>query len=94
MICLFSSIGYLATVERLRTAVATMAGHLERGGVLVVEPWILPEAWIEGRAPEVEVVEDGERKLVRVIATSRQDATRCCAFTCRGRAAGEIRPLD
>lgn len=94
VICLFSSIGYLATVERLRTAVATMAGHLEPGGVLVVEPWILPEAWIEGRAPDVEVVEDGERKLVRVIATSRQDATSVLRIHYAVAAAGEIQTAD
>jgi len=71
--CLFSSVGYLGTVERLRAAVGAMAGHLEPGGVLVVEPWILPEAWIEGTTT-VEVVEDGDRKLVRVIASSRDGA--------------------
>jgi SAM-dependent methyltransferase len=92
--CLFSSIGYLATVERLRTAVATMAGHLEPGGVLVVEPWILPEAWIEGRAPDVEVVEDGERRLVRVIATSRQDTTSVLRIHYAVAAAGEIQTAD
>jgi len=60
-------------VERLRAAVGAMARHLEPGGVLVVEPWILPEAWIEGTTT-VEVVEDGDRKLVRVIASSRDGA--------------------
>ena len=71
--CLFSSVGYLGTVERLRAAVAAMARHLEPGGVLVVEPWVLPEAWL-GAMTTVEVVEDGDRKLVRVIASSRDGA--------------------
>jgi hypothetical protein len=60
----------------------------------VVEPWILPEAWIEGRAPDVEVVEDGERKLVRVIATSRQDATSVLRIHYAVAAAGEIQTAD
>ena len=72
--CLFSSVGYLGTVERLRAAVAAMAGHLQPGGVLVVEPWILPEAWIEGGTTTVDVVEDGDRKLVRVTASGRRGA--------------------
>src|ERR671923_34446 len=38
--CLFSSIGYVLTVEGLTAAVAAMARHLEPGGVLVVEPWL------------------------------------------------------
>ena len=68
--CLFSAVGYLTTVERLRAGIAAMARHLEPGGVLVVEPWVLPEAWLDGTTT-VEVVEDGDRKLVRVIASSR-----------------------
>jgi SAM-dependent methyltransferase len=72
--CLFSSVGYLGTVQRLGAAVAAMAGHLEPGGVLVVEPWILPEAWIEGGKNSVEVVDDEDRKLVRVMVSSREGA--------------------
>jgi SAM-dependent methyltransferase len=41
--CLFSSIGYAHTPERLQAAVATMARHLEPGGVLVLEPWLWPD---------------------------------------------------
>ena len=40
--CLFSSIGYVGTVERLDQAIATMAAHLEPGGTLIVEPWLSP----------------------------------------------------
>jgi SAM-dependent methyltransferase len=92
--CLFSSVGYLATVERLRSAVAAMARHLEPGGVLVVEPWILPEAWIEGGATTVEVVEDGDRKLVRVIASSRDGAMSTLRIHYAVAAAGEVRSAD
>lgn len=40
--CMFSSIGYAHTPERLDAAVAAMARHLAPGGVLIVEPWLLP----------------------------------------------------
>jgi len=43
--CLFSSIGYMTTLEDLRRAIERMAAHLVPGGVLIVEPWITPEAW-------------------------------------------------
>ena len=43
VICMFSSIGYAHTLERLGRAVASMAAHLAPGGVLVVEPWLWPE---------------------------------------------------
>ena len=46
--CLFSAIGYVGTEERLHAAVAAMARHLEPGGVLLVEPWLEPHAWIPG----------------------------------------------
>ena len=47
--CLFSSIGYAHTTERLHAAFSSMAAHLTRGGVLVVEPWFAPDAWEWGR---------------------------------------------
>ncbi len=46
--CLFSSIGYMLTVDDLGRAVACMAAHLAPGGVLVVEPWFGPDQWIDG----------------------------------------------
>lgn len=47
--CLFSSIGYVKTVERMEHAIANMARHLRPGGVLVVEPWFSPEQYWVGR---------------------------------------------
>lgn len=46
--CLFSSIGYAKSEDDLDTAVANMAAHLEPGGVLVIEPWLFPEAFTDG----------------------------------------------
>jgi SAM-dependent methyltransferase len=46
--CLFSAIGYVATVARLNLAVAAMARHVRPGGVLIVEPWITPDKWTSG----------------------------------------------
>ncbi len=40
--CMFSSIGYVGTPERLDSAFAAMARHVVPGGVLIVEPWLLP----------------------------------------------------
>jgi SAM-dependent methyltransferase len=70
--CLFSSIGYTASVAGLRAATRAMANHLNPGGVLVIEPWILPGAWapLDGRS-HVDVVEDGNTTLVRVRTNRR-----------------------
>jgi len=63
--CLFSSIGYLMTLEALEAALAAMTRHLEPGGVLVVEPWLSPEAV---RIPHVGAVfvDEPELKIARV----------------------------
>lgn len=55
VLCLFSSIGYVRTLDGLQRALAAMARQLAPGGVLVVEPWIRPETW-RGGAVVVEVV--------------------------------------
>jgi SAM-dependent methyltransferase len=46
--CLFSSIGYVKTAERMRAAIANLARHVCPGGVLIVEPWLTPEGYREG----------------------------------------------
>ena len=46
--CLFSSIGYVRTEERMRAATLAMRRHLNPGGVLLVEPWFTPEAYWTG----------------------------------------------
>lgn len=48
--CLFSSIGYVVTPERLGQAIACCAAHLAPGGVLIIDPWFEPgeltDRWI------------------------------------------------
>jgi len=41
--CLFGSIAYVKTIDRLRRAVANLAEHIVPGGVLLLEPFIRPE---------------------------------------------------
>jgi SAM-dependent methyltransferase len=48
VVCLFSSIGYARTPDRLRRAVRTMLGHVAPGGVLIVEAWFTPEVYRTG----------------------------------------------
>jgi dTDP-3-amino-3,4,6-trideoxy-alpha-D-glucopyranose N,N-dimethyltransferase len=63
--CLFSSIAYTLTQERLRQAVASMARHLNDGGLLLVEPWILPEHLRQGGLHAI-FVDEPELKIARV----------------------------
>jgi len=65
--CLFSAIGFVTTPEGLRRAVRAMARHLVPGGVLVVEPWLLPEVYKPGHTVvDVSDLSDGPGKIVRV----------------------------
>jgi len=91
--CLFSSIGYVGTVQRLHAAIGCMTRQLQPGGVLIVEPWILPEAWMEG-VSSVDVVEDDGRKLVRVTASRRTDAMSILSMHYAVAADGEITTAD
>jgi SAM-dependent methyltransferase len=71
VVCMFSSIGYVKTEERLGQAVASMARHLEPSGVLVVEPWLSPEAWNDRHVGAV-FVDEPELKLARINIPQRE----------------------
>jgi hypothetical protein len=68
---MFSSIGYVRTAERLRSAVSSMARHLEPGGVLVVEPWLSPEVWVDRHVGAV-FVDQPELKIARMNVGERE----------------------
>jgi SAM-dependent methyltransferase len=42
VLCLFSSIGYLRTLDRVGRAFRCFREHLAPGGVIVIEPWFAP----------------------------------------------------
>lgn len=67
--CLFSSIGYVRTLPRLRAAVRRMADHLNPGGVLLIEPWFAPTTW-RSRKVSALLIDEPELKVARV-STSR-----------------------
>ena len=46
--CMFSSIGYVKTLENLNKTVGNMTRHLKPGGVLIIEPWFTPSTWYPG----------------------------------------------
>ena len=71
VVCMFSSIGYARTEERLRSAIASMARHLEPGGVLVVEPWLAPEDWQDRHVGAV-FVDEPELKIARMNIAQRE----------------------
>jgi len=64
--CLFSSIGHVRDEGDLDAAVAAMARHVAPGGALVVEPWLTPDAVVEGGVRRVDTAETDGGVVARV----------------------------
>jgi SAM-dependent methyltransferase len=69
VVCLFGSVGYVRTLDRLRAAVGNMVRHLEVGGVLLLEPWLGPDVYEAGR-PFAVFVDEPELKVARLNVTA------------------------
>ncbi|MFC9087299.1 class I SAM-dependent DNA methyltransferase [Nocardiopsis dassonvillei] len=76
IVCMFSSIGYLSTVEELNETLARFVHHLTPGGVIVIEPWVFPEKFTPGYvATDLARVEG--RSIARFSHSAREgDTTR------------------
>jgi SAM-dependent methyltransferase len=63
--CLFSSIGYVKTLDNLSRAIQCMAQHLTAGGVLMIEPWFTPETWRPGTV-HARFIDESGLKIARI----------------------------
>ncbi|MFA7477769.1 MAG: class I SAM-dependent methyltransferase [Acidimicrobiia bacterium] len=70
VVSLFSGIGYLTGQEDLDAAVANMTGHLNLGGVLLIEGWVEPDYWI-GSTVNAESGRQGDLAVARAVRSSR-----------------------
>ena len=64
--CLFSSIGYMTTIEDVLHALANMCGHLAPGGVMLVEPWLAPDDFDPNHPPRPMTAEGDGFTVVRM----------------------------
>jgi SAM-dependent methyltransferase len=67
VLCLFSSIGYLQTLDRVTRALICFREHLAPDGVIVVEPWFPPGVL----DPERVTRQDADANGIRVSRVSR-----------------------
>lgn len=65
VMCLFSSIGYLTTAGEVTDALKSFKKHLNPNGIIIVEPWLTPEAWKPG-TPHMLTVDEPELKICRI----------------------------
>ena len=61
VLCLFSSIGYVRTLERLDATLRCFHEHLGAGGVILLEPWFPPGFMTDGFTARNEAEGDGVR---------------------------------
>ena len=64
VVCLFSSIGYLRTLDRVTRAIGRFRDHLAPSGVIVVEPWLPPGVMTYGYT-STDLGESGGLRVVR-----------------------------
>ena len=69
LLCLFSSIGYLRTLDRVTRALACFREHLAPGGVALVEPWFPPGVFEANR----EVTHSAEAHGIKVSRHARTE---------------------
>ena len=63
--CLFSSIGYVKTLDNLTRTIGCMVRHLVPGGLLLIEPWFIPDAWHSGTVHAI-LIDEPDLKIARV----------------------------
>lgn len=75
MTCLASGIVEMKSEAELQEAIANMAGHLNPGGVLIIEPWDLPENYEPDSEPYITGHDEPGRKIVMMEITTLQGDT-------------------
>jgi SAM-dependent methyltransferase len=78
--CLFSSIAYTRTPDRLAQAIGAMARHLAPDGFLVIEPFVVPENW-RGYTPNGQYVDHPNLKICRMTHSERHGNEIAMTFT-------------
>jgi SAM-dependent methyltransferase len=70
--CLFSSVGYMANTDELQRAIGTMGQHLNEPGLLIVEPWIFPDKWMDDHPLNAHWTDEPDTKIARIIRSTRE----------------------
>lgn len=71
LLCLFSSISYVDSLGKLTQTAQTFGRALRPGGVVIVEPWVGPDDYKEGR-PSMKTYADDTIKVCRQFVGQRE----------------------
>jgi ubiquinone/menaquinone biosynthesis C-methylase UbiE len=70
--CLFSSIAYVKTLDRMSRAIFNLARHVNPGGLVLVEPWFTPQTYLEGRLT-ANYLDEENLKIAWMYISERED---------------------
>ena len=70
--CMFSSIGYVGTLDNVRRALDCFRAHLAPGGLVIVEPWFAPGILEKGRV-SINTAESNDVKVARMARTEIEE---------------------
>ncbi|NHJ46384.1 MAG: class I SAM-dependent methyltransferase [Asgard group archaeon] len=70
--CLFSSIGYILTKDKLKKTINNFSNHLQPGGIVIIEPWLTPDIYRAG-SPHMTVYDGEDMKIARVNISDIKD---------------------
>ncbi len=65
VVCLFSAIAYVVTLDGLQSTLNRFYQHLNPGGVAIIEGFIKPDLWLD-RHIGAQFIDDTELKIVRM----------------------------
>lgn len=65
VMCLFSAIGYVKTLENVTKTLQCFKNHLLPNGLIIVEPWFTPDSWKPGQI-HLKTVETDNLKVCRM----------------------------
>ena len=69
ILCLFSSIGYVKTYDKIVSTFNSFNKHLNAGGLIIVEPWFTPDSFDAGRI-DLLTFEKGDYTICRMNDTN------------------------
>ncbi|MFX1566904.1 MAG: class I SAM-dependent DNA methyltransferase [Promethearchaeota archaeon] len=72
IICLFSSIGYVKTYANLTKTIINFSNHLEKGGVVIIEPWFTKSTYSVGH-PGMTTYDGEDIKIARLNTAKLED---------------------
>ena len=71
IVCLFSAIGHLKTYANLEKTIKNFSRHLKPGGIMVIEPFVSPENYLENNL-FADFIREPDLKLTRMSISKRK----------------------